>query len=244
MTKNPKVPKKLFALLGRNINSALACLGLLVSGCSSTEQGANYYSGTSPVAHEVDSVSKPGGRSLRKAYESPTSARQRPADDARGDSDSLRPGDFIKVSLSGVPKEEQREDEFRVGDDGMISMPHLTPTRAAGLTTGELERSLESQYKSKGIFSNPSISVFVANRYVNVIGEVKQPQRVEYTNDITVLGAISACGGFTDYADQSKVRVQRRGQVVLVDGKGAIKDPSKDMPLKAGDTVEVRRSIF
>ncbi len=76
-------------------------------------------------------------------------------------------------------------------------------------------------------------------RFVNVGGDVKAPRRVEYTPDLTVLGAINAAGGFTEYADQSKVRLLRGGQVTIINVKDVRRDPSKDLKLRPGDTIEV-----
>ncbi len=167
-----------------------------------------------------------------------------PARTAGGDSDRLRIGDFLQVKLSGVPTEEARSDEFRINDDGSITMPHLPPVKAAGLTTGQLERQIEEMYRDRRIFSNPSVSVVPGGRFINIIGEVRVPQRIPYTNDLTLLRAIAASGGFTDYANKRSVRIQRGGEMLTVNAGAALKDPNLDEPLRAGDTIEVRRSIF
>ncbi len=62
-------------------------------------------------------------------------------------------------------------------------------------------------------------------RFVNVGGEVKLPQRVQYTGDLTVLSAISAAGGFTEYASQSRVRLLRGSKVINVDIRKVRKHP-------------------
>ena len=59
-----------------------------------------------------------------------------------------------------------------------------------------------------------------------------------------LLGAISACGGFTEYADQRKVRLIRDGGVQIVDIKAVRKDPSLDVPLLPGDQIEVPQSFW
>ena len=77
-----------------------------------------------------------------------------------------------------------------------------------------------------------------------MMGEVRLPQRVLYTSDMTLIKAIAAAGGFTDYANKRSVRVHRGEQVVQVNAGKALKEPREDLPLKPGDTIEVKRSIF
>jgi len=67
---------------------------------------------------------------------------------------------------------------------------------------------------------------------------------VAYTPDLTVLAAITAAGGFTEYASQSRVRLYRGMEVVKVDMRKIRKDPGNDIPLQPGDTIEVMRSFF
>ena len=83
-----------------------------------------------------------------------------------------------------------------------------------------------------------------AQRFVNVSGDVRTPQRVPYTSDLTVLGAISASGGFTDYADQRKVRLMRNGKAQLIDIKAVRSNPSLDIGLIPGDHIEVPQSFW
>jgi len=161
-----------------------------------------------------------------------------------GQADKLRVGDMIRVKLGGVPAEERRDEEFRINDGGTISIPHLPPVEVVGKSTGVLERHIEKLYREKRIFTHPTVSVMVSGRFVNVIGEVRAPQRISFTSDLTVLSALSASGGFTEYANKSAIRIQRGNQVITVNAKAALKDPKKDIPLHAGDTMEVRRSVF
>ena len=79
---------------------------------------------------------------------------------------------------------------------------------------------------------------------MNVGGDVKSPRRVEFTADLTVLGAINAAGGFTEFADQAKVRLLRDGRASAINIKEIRKDPSKDPRLKPGDTIEVPKSFW
>ena len=81
-------------------------------------------------------------------------------------------------------------------------------------------------------------------RFVNVGGAVRTPSRVPFTEDMTLLTAINAAGGFNDFADQRKVRVLRGSEVQAYDVRQSRRDPSKDIKLQPGDRVEVPQSFF
>jgi protein involved in polysaccharide export with SLBB domain len=82
------------------------------------------------------------------------------------------------------------------------------------------------------------------SRWVNVGGEVKAPQRVPYTPDLTILATINAAGGFSAFADQRKVRLLRGNEVMVIDIRKVRSNPSLDIPVEPGDRVEVPQSLF
>ena len=160
----------------------------------------------------------------------------------------LRAGDQIEIRIGGVPGEEvsQVTGIYTVDGDGFINMPHIGKVHAAGATQSQLQSAIESSYKSQQIYTNPSITLSVPNtaRFVDVGGDVKSQQRVPFTADLTVLGAITAAGGFTEYADQSKVKLLRDGKVIMISIKDVRKDPTKDIKLKPGDKIQVPQSFW
>ena len=160
----------------------------------------------------------------------------------------LRAGDQIEIRLGGVPAEEvsQVTGVYTVDGDGFVNMPHIGKVHAAGTTQSQLQTEIESTYKAQQIYTNPTITLAVPNaaRFVDVGGDVRSPQRVAFTADLTVLGAITAAGGFTEYADQSKVKLLRDGRVIMINIKDVRKDPSKDLKLKPGDKIQVPQSFW
>lgn len=160
----------------------------------------------------------------------------------------LRPGDQIEIRLGGVPGDEiaQVSGSYPIDGNGEVNLPHIGRVRAAGLTQAQLQSAIETAYRTQQIYTNPSITVSVptAARFVDVGGSVRAPQRVPYTPDLTVLGAITATGGFTEFADQSKVRLLRDGQVQIINVREVRKDPSRDVKLKPGDKIEVPQSFW
>jgi polysaccharide biosynthesis/export protein VpsN len=161
---------------------------------------------------------------------------------------TFRIGDTMELRIGGVPSEETQliTGSYSVDGEGFINLPHIGKVRAAGLSQAELQRAVEAAYRGGEIYTNPTITIAVPTvaRFVNVSGDVRQPRRVEYTTDLTVLGAISAAGGFTDYADQRKVRLLRGKEVRMIDVKAVRSNPSLDIALLPGDQIEVPQSFW
>ena len=161
---------------------------------------------------------------------------------------AFRIGDTMELRIGGVPSEETQlvTGPYTVDGEGFINLPHIGKVRAAGLSQAQLQRSIEAAYRGGEIYTNPTITITVPNvaRFVNVSGDVRQPRRVEYTTDLTVLGAISAAGGFTDFADQRKVRLLREKDVRIIDVKAVRANPALDIVLLPGDRIEVPQSFW
>jgi polysaccharide export outer membrane protein len=160
----------------------------------------------------------------------------------------LRAGDQIDIRLGGVPGADagQVSGSYQLDGQGDINLPHIGKIRAEGQTQNSLQSAIEQAYRTQQIFTNPTITINMAAgaRLVNVGGDVKGPRRVEFTPDLTLLSAITACGGFTDYADQKKVRLLRDGKVTLHDVRKIREDPTLDVRLKPGDSIEVPQSFW
>jgi protein involved in polysaccharide export with SLBB domain len=160
----------------------------------------------------------------------------------------LRPGDQIELKLGGVPSTESTSvsGTYTIDGAGSVNLPYIGRLKIAGLAPGTAQSSIESVYKARAIYTNPAIVITMQekSRFVNVGGEVKSPQRVPFTPDLTVLSSINAAGGFSPYADQRKVRLLRGNQSTIIDIKKIRTNPSLDLPLQPGDRIEVPLSIF
>jgi polysaccharide export outer membrane protein len=160
-------------------------------------------------------------------------------------SDLLRGGDTLIIRLTGVPTQDQGIFEVKIDESGKISMPHIGSLIAANNTTVELKKLIESTYLKEEIFTNPNVTVDLKEqRFVDVTGEVRMPQRVPYTKDLTALGAVAACGGFTDFANRRRVRLTQGGQTQEFNAKEIQADQGRDIRLKPNDKIQVDRSIF
>lgn len=160
----------------------------------------------------------------------------------------LREGDPIEIKIGGVPTDEQTQinNTYTVDANGMISLPYINKVHAAGLTPSQVAAAAEAKYRDEKIFTNPTITLTMTptSRFVNVGGAVRSPSRVPFTEDLTMLAAINAAGGFNDFADQKRVRLLRGDAVKMYDVRQFRRDPSKDVRLQPGDRVEVPQSFF
>lgn len=161
---------------------------------------------------------------------------------------SLRPGDSIELKIGGVPSTEVTAVSglYTLDGEGNVNLPYVGRIKIAGAAPGTAQSTIESVYKSRGIYTNPNIVITMQalSRFVNVGGQVKTPQRVPFTPDLTVLAAINGAGGFSPYADERKVRLLRGNGAVVIDVKKIRENPSLDVQMQPGDQIEVPLSIF
>jgi len=161
---------------------------------------------------------------------------------------TLRPGDMIDLKLGGVPSTETQSvsGQYQIDADGLVNMPNIGKVRIGGLSPAAAETAIQNAYTAREIYTHPTIIITMQpqSRWVNVGGEVRAPERVPYTPDLTVLSCINAAGGFSSYADQRRVRLLRGTEVTIVDVKKIRGNPSLDIPLQPGDKIEVPQSLF
>ena len=161
---------------------------------------------------------------------------------------ALRPGDTIEVRLGGVPTNDvsQITASYVIDNQGYINLAYINKISIGGKTASQAADVIESAYKNAQIFTNPTITISTqaGARFVNVGGEVKAPSRIPFTPDLTLMSAINAAGGMSEFANRKKVRLIRGKEVMVVDTKKILNDPSLDLPVKPGDQIFVEQSFF
>ena len=123
---------------------------------------------------------------------------------------TLRPGDVLSISVFRVPEFSKN---VRIDEDGTFIYPMCGEIEAAGKTVRAIAKELELKLKDQ--VAEPHVDIFVdswANRTVYILGEVQSSKSLELPkySKMTALQAISAAGGFTQYADLNNVAVLRR----------------------------------
>jgi hypothetical protein len=76
----------------------------------------------------------------------------------------------------------------------------------------------------------------------SVSGEVQRPGSLGFQSELDILKAVSLAGGFTEAADQTRVRIiHANGVVEVVDVRKIIDGEADDVPIRPGDEVRVRK---
>ena len=95
-----------------------------------------------------------------------------------------------------------------VDRNGMIQLPVLGEIQAAGLSTKELEAVIKHRVSEH--VKDPFVRVEMINFAVNVMGEVRAPQRIVVGKErFSVLDALAAAGDLTEYGKRDNVLVIR-----------------------------------
>ena len=158
----------------------------------------------------------------------------------------LGPDDEIAVRVLSQP--DYSLERVKISPVGRIYHPLLGDVQVAGLTVDKLTERLTldlSQY-----IINPKISVSLLEAHsakIGVLGDVARPGVVIMSSPMTILDAISASGGFTEFGSKSNVTVLRqtgddRARTVKVNVKRILEakaDPEQNIRLQAGDTIIV-----
>ena len=155
----------------------------------------------------------------------------------------LQPLDPLTISFLGIPDEKQIDTE--VNEYGQITLPYIEgPIEAVGLSVSGLERKIQQIYIDSGIYRNVTVNIQTSAKSYFMEGEVNRPQEYPLNRRITLLQAIAAAGGYTDFADKKDVVITRRGENIRINAKEIEKNPELDMPLEAGDRIKVDRTIY
>lgn len=155
----------------------------------------------------------------------------------------LQPGDPLRIGLRSIPEEGEVQDV--IDEKGNITLPLIDKISAAGKTAAELEQIIQDKYISGKIYRHITVTVVLpTQKSYFVRGEVKAPGELSLKPGMTILQAIAAAGGYTDYADPRKTKVTNGNVSRIINLKQISNQPEKDEPVKAGDLIVVPRSIW
>jgi polysaccharide biosynthesis/export protein len=162
----------------------------------------------------------------------------------------IGPGDTLQVFVWRNP---ELSVTVPVRPDGKISSPLVENMVAVGKTSPQLARDME------GVLSeyvrSPKVNIIVTNAasafsLVKVVGQVLHPQALPYREGMTVLDAVLAVGGLTQFASGNRARIVRveKGQESIIRVKLAdlvnSGEVRENVPLKPGDVLVVPQSLF
>jgi polysaccharide export outer membrane protein len=171
----------------------------------------------------------------------PSAAAVKPEDKSRDY--VIGADDVLDVS---VWKEQDLTRSVQVRPDGKISMPLIGDVQAAGMTSGQLAKSISDRLKK--FLTAPQVTVILTqinSQKVYVIGEVTKPGSYPVLPGMTILQAISTAGGLTQFANSKKIFLMRNEDHTqakypfnykeVLDGRKA----EENLQVKAGDTIVV-----
>jgi polysaccharide export outer membrane protein len=152
--------------------------------------------------------------------------------------------DILEVD---VWKDKEISRTVPVRPDGKISLPLVGEIQASGMTPLQLQEDIA--HRLKNFLENPGVTVIVSDprsHHFNVVGQIAKPGTYPLSQSMTVLDAISAAGGFRDFAKETKIYVLRTTpggsqERLPFNYKDAIKGkkPENNVVLKPGDTIVV-----
>lgn len=162
----------------------------------------------------------------------------------------IGPGDTLQVFVWRNP---ELTTTVPVRPDGKISTPLVEDMVAIGKTPTQLANDVEkvlSEY-----VKSPQVSVIVTQAVsvysqVKVTGQVLHPQALPYREGMTVLDAVLAVGGMTQFASGNRAKIVRsengrqaeiKVRLINLVNKG---DMSQNVALKPGDVLVVPESSF
>ncbi|TKZ18092.1 sugar ABC transporter substrate-binding protein [Shimia litoralis] len=160
-------------------------------------------------------------------------------------------GDVISVSVFDHPElnlpssgaNQSQPSGFRVQSNGAIHYPFIGEVQTADRSVQSVRQEISQ--KLRAYITDPQVDVRVLefnSQGVVVSGEVELPNRQPLTTvPLTLLQAVNAAGGWTEFAEISKVTLRRNNKAYSVDLRGFLEaNISENNPvLIAGDVVHV-----
>jgi polysaccharide biosynthesis/export protein len=130
---------------------------------------------------------------------------QGPAQDS---SYKIGPNDVLNIF---VWKEADLTRDVTVMPDGKITYPLIGEIMAQGQTASELKKAIAD--KLQNFVTAPEVTVIVKesrSQVVYAIGKLTRPGPYPLAPGMTVMQALSAAGGFTEWADTKNILIVRR----------------------------------
>jgi polysaccharide biosynthesis/export protein len=162
----------------------------------------------------------------------------------------IGPGDTLQVFVWRNP---DLTVTVPVRPDGKISTPLVEDMVAVGKTPSGLARDIE---KALAVYvKSPQVNVIVtipasAFSQVKIVGQVLHPQALPYRKGMTVLDAVLAVGGLTQFAAGNRAHVVRNLNGKMQEFKVKLSalvndgDMTQNLALQPGDVLVVPESRF
>jgi len=123
-----------------------------------------------------------------------------------------------------------------VKSDSTVTLPRIGTVSVVGMTITEAELHFAAIYEE--FIKDPVVTIQIHSHIVDVLGQANTPGPIVlFHHKHTIIDALSQAGGYTDYANISKVKLVRNGKGYMIDlTKIAPSDLSK-LYIKSGDLI-------
>ena len=164
-------------------------------------------------------------------------------------STALGKGDLLSIVVVG---EKEMPQEYRVQPDGTISFPYLGPVMVFGKEPQEIEKIIKGGLIANKILIDPQVTVVVklyGSKKVLVLGAVRKPGTLVWTEGMTLVDAISQAGWFESLGESDRVRLTRirtDGHRISIDinVEKIASGKAEDRLLQPGDKILVGQRVF
>lgn len=150
--------------------------------------------------------------------------------------------DILGVSVFENPNFSVPQEAVR--PDGKITMPLLGEITASGKTPEEVADEIQKTLVERYMKEPPHVQVIVIdvrskNFFIN--GEVNKPGKYPLVVPTTVMQALTQAGGFRDFANKKKIKIQRGSQTFTFNYNEVVKGKNlkQDIILQPDDKIFV-----
>lgn len=162
----------------------------------------------------------------------------------------IGPGDNINIIVWRNPELSM---SVPVRPDGRLTSPLIEDLNAMGRNPSDLAREIEQQLKK--FIQDPVVTVVVSgfvgptSEQIRIVGSAARPSALPYRQHMTVLDAMIAVGGITEYAAGNRavlIRAAEQGKQYTLRLKDLLKtgDVSANADLRPGDVIIIPEGWF
>lgn len=114
-------------------------------------------------------------------------------------------------AASSLTNSSQSTMPYLIDSQGNIDFPVIGKIRVAGMTREEVETTIKKILVDNKLLNDAVVTCEVLNQYINVLGDVKNPGRIQIEKDnLTILEAIAKCGDLNITAERNNIMVLRQ----------------------------------
>lgn len=204
--------------------------GMILSGCSSTEEPPLTDNPSAPALTELSSNSTNNAPGI--SPDAPRLEAGETVNVGTSTGSEIYPGPIVPAGQA-----------FLISEDGTITLPLIGKVQAAGKTPGELQDDITKLYVP-AYFVSLAVTVTAQYRVYYVGGEVAHAGPELYNGETTVTKAIQSAGDFTQFASHKVWLTRADGTRIKVNVDKALRDSTQDLPVFPGDQIHVPRRYF